>query len=277
MSTLPRTIHVTNGDHAADTLREALDLAHRDERVIPLKDDLAVGHLKGIDDNPDMRALFWQQVLIEHKLDFIAKLREQDALLRELVQESGQVVVWHGQSAADQLTLRRVAYHLRNAPQRLNEAKLSEDDLPFIDDADTEGARRRRGRGDGITAVGMFTATELLAKLPTAAPISVLRIGRLALEWQEVKQMNSETRRWRDNTFQSGTWSDIDETVLQTASDEWLAARKLAGRVMGANFGFLASDAIVLWRCRELVAAGRLDIRGELGNIADAELRRAFH
>jgi Protein of unknown function/Domain of unknown function (DUF1835) len=274
MSTLPRTLHVTNGDHAADTLREALDIADRGERVIPLKDDLAVGQLKGIDDNPEMRALFWQQVLIEHKLDFIAKLREQDALLRELVQESGQVVIWHGQSAADQLTLRRVAYHLRNAPQRLNEAKLSHEDLPLV--VDGNGTERRRGRGDAITAVGMFTAAELLAKLPTAAPISVLRIGRLALEWQEVKQLNSETRRWRDNTFLSGTWSDIDEVVLNNASDEWQAARRLAGHVMGASFGFLASDSIVLWRCRELVAAGRLDMRGELGNIVDAELRRAF-
>jgi Domain of unknown function (DUF1835)/Protein of unknown function len=275
MSTLPRTIHVTNGDHAADTLREALDLAHRDERVIPLKDDLAVGHLKGIDDNPEMRAMFWQQVLIEHKVDFIARLREQDALLRELVQESGQVVIWHGQSAADQLTLRRVAYYLRNAPQRLNEAKLSEEDLPLI--VDDNGTERRRGRADGITAVGMFAASELLAKLPTAAPISVLRIGRLALEWQEVKQLNSETRRWRDNTFLSGTWSDIDEAILHAASGAWQAARRLAGQVMGAGFGFLASDSIVFWRCRELVAAGRLDMRGELGNIVDAELRRAFH
>ncbi len=45
-------IHVTNGDHAADTLREALKLAERDERVIALKDDLAVGPLKNGDDAP---------------------------------------------------------------------------------------------------------------------------------------------------------------------------------------------------------------------------------
>ena len=113
------TIHVTNGDHAADTLREALLTAGRDERVVPLKDDLAVGQLKGIDDNPEARGLFWQQVLNEAKFDFIAKLKEQDAILRALAQESGQVVIWHAQSAADQLTLRRVAYTLRTAPQRM--------------------------------------------------------------------------------------------------------------------------------------------------------------
>jgi hypothetical protein len=272
---LMSTIHVTNGDYAAEILREALNAVSRDERVIPLKDDLAVGHLRGIDDNPETRALFWQQVLDEHKVDFISKLREQDALLRELAQDAGQVVVWHGQSASDQLMLRRVAYFLRNVPQRLNEAKLTADDLPLITAED--GTQRRRGRGDGTTAVGMFTAAELGAKLPTAAPISVLRISRLALEWQEVKQINSETRRWRDNTFISGTYSDIDETILQIASVGWIESRRLAGQVMAESFGFLVSDSMALWRCRELVAAGKLEIRGDPAKIADAKLRRATH
>jgi len=120
------TIHVTNGDDAAEILREALQIAARDERVIPLKDDLAVGQLRGIDDNPETRALFWQQVLNEHKFDFISKLKEQDALLRELAQDSGQVVIWHGQSASDQLTLRRVAYTLRNGTIRIISARGAE-------------------------------------------------------------------------------------------------------------------------------------------------------
>jgi hypothetical protein len=272
---LMSTIHVTNGDYAAEILREALNAVSRDERVIPLKDDLAVGHLRGIDDNPETRALFWQQVLDEHKVDFISKLKEQDALLRELAQGTGQIVVWHGQSAGDQLMLRRVAYFLRNMPQRLNEAKLTADDLPLITADD--GTQRRRGRRDTTTAVGMFTAAELGAKLPTAAPISVLRISRLALEWQEVKQINSETRRWRDNTFLSGTYFDIDETILQIASEGWIESRRLAGQVMGESFGFLVSDSIALWRCRELVAAGKLEIRGDPSKIADAKLRRASH
>src|ERR1700712_3234082 len=129
MSIFHVIFHVTNGDIAAESLREALRLADRHERVVSLKDDLAVGQLRGIDDNPENRALFWQHVLGEAKFDFIAKLREQDALLHEIAGDAGQVVVWHGQSAADQLTLRRVAYALRNAPQRLNEARLDHNDL----------------------------------------------------------------------------------------------------------------------------------------------------
>jgi hypothetical protein len=43
---------------------------------------------------------------------------------------------------------------------------------------------------------------------------------------------------------------------------------------MGESFGFLVSDAIVLWRCRELVSAGKLELRGDLARLADAQLRR---
>ena len=264
-------IHVTNGDHAADTLREALKLAERDERVIALKDDLAVGPLKNVDDAPDTRIAFWRHVLTRDSIDFEAEFGQQEALLRSLVRDDAQIVIWHGQSASDQLALRRVAYHLRNAPQRLNEARLSERDLPLITDAD--GKQHRRGRKDGATAVGMFTAEELLAKLPNAAPISVLRIGRLALEWQEAKHMNAQTRRWHENTFVSGSFADIDEAILDAVTADWQPARRIAGEVMGADFGFMVSDSVAFWRCRELAAAGRLKLRGEPGDIVHAELR----
>lgn len=266
-------IHVTNGDHAADTLREALKLAGRDERVVALKDDLAIGPIRNVDDAPDTRAAFWRHVLARDGIDFEAEFEQQETQLQGLVRNEAQIVVWHGQSASDQLALRRVAYHLRNAPQRLNEAKLSERDLPFVTDA--EGHERRRGRKDGATAVGMFSAEELLAKLPCAAPISVLRIGRLALEWQEAKHVNAETRRWQDNTFVAGTYAEIDQAILELVTPDWQPARRIAGQVMGAESGFMVSDSIAFWRCRELAMAGRLKLRGEPGDIVNADLRRS--
>ncbi|SAK38892.1 hypothetical protein AWB77_00001 [Caballeronia fortuita] len=261
------TIHVTNGDSAAQSLTEALLRAERDERVIALRDDLAVGPIRDIDESPLARAAFWRQVL-NSAIDFENELEEQQALFNRLARGDGQIVVWHGQSAADQLTLRRVAYHLRNAPQRLNEAKLNHDDLKIASD---ERDAERVGRA---TAVGMFSPKQLLAKLPTAAPISVLRISRLALEWQEAKHANADTRRLRDNMLVSGTWIDIDEALLDLAGPEWQPAARIAGAAMGQCFDFMLSDSIAFWRCRELVTAGRLKIRGTPSEISKAELRR---
>ncbi|SAL00675.1 hypothetical protein AWB80_07928 [Caballeronia pedi] len=264
------TTHVTNGDYAAQALTEALRRAERDEPVIALRDDLAVGPLREIDESPLARAAFWRQVL-NSAIDFEDELDEQQALFGRLARSDAQIVVWHGQSAADQLTLRRVAFHLRNAPQRLNEAKLNHDDLSIATD---DGAPGRVGRDDRATAVGMFSPKQLLAKLPTAAPISVLRISRLALEWQEAKYANAETRRLRDNMLVSSTWADVDEALLDLAGPEWQPARQIAGAAMGRRFDFMLSDSIAFWRCRELVTAGRLKIRGTPSEISLAELRR---
>ncbi|TAL96939.1 MAG: DUF1835 domain-containing protein [Paraburkholderia sp.] len=250
------TTHLTNGDVAADSLRDALRRAGRNERVLALKDDLAVGPLRGVDDAPDVRADFWQRVYGDVERDFLGEFDEQAAMLATVVSEHSHIVVWHAQSAADQLMLRRVCYHLRDAPQRLNEVRLSIHDL--IDPGAWAHSRK-----DQATAVGMFAPDVLEAQLACAAPISVLRISRLALEWQNVKQANGETRRWRDNVFVSGTFGELDAVILAHTHDDWQPAARIAAQLMTTDVGFLVSDRIALWRFQELAAAGRIQLRGD--------------
>lgn len=249
------TLHITPGGAAADSLREALARAGRTDQVVELRDDLAVGPLRGADELPTVRATFWQNVIGDSDLDFMRELEDEAARLEALVDSDAPVVIWHGQSAADQLMLRRVAYHLRNEPQRLNEVRLSSDDMSRED--------RTLARADSATAVGMFSPEVLLARLADAAPISVLRIGRLALEWQEVKQVNAETRVWRDNTFKRGNFAELDALVAEHASTEWRNAVRVAGELMVADVGFLVSDTIAFWRCRQAAAAGLVELSGE--------------
>ncbi|CAG4926385.1 DUF1835 domain-containing protein [Paraburkholderia gardini] len=250
------TIHLTNGDAAADALRDALRRAGRNERVLALKDDLAVGPLRGIDDAPDTRVDFWQRVYGDTERDFSREFDEQATALAAVVSECSHIVVWHAQSAADQLMLRRVCYHLRDAPQRLNEVRLSIRDL-------TDPGAWAHSRKDQATAVGMFAPDVLEAQLACAAPISVLRISRLALEWQDVKHANGETRRWRDNVFASGTFGELDTVIIEHAGEDWRPAARIAAQLMTADMGFLVSDRIALWRFQELAAADRIQLRGD--------------
>ncbi|HXZ09858.1 MAG TPA: DUF1835 domain-containing protein [Paraburkholderia sp.] len=250
------TIHLTNGDVAADALRDALHRAERDDRVLALQDDLAVGPLRGADDAPQIRADFWQRVLGEQQRDFLSEFHQQAGALEQVVNDGSHVVIWHADSAADQLTLRRVCYRLRHAPQRLNEVRLTIREL-------TDPGAWAHSRSDQATSVGMFAPDALQARLVDAAPISVLRISRLALEWQDVRQANGETRRWRDNTFMSGTFAELDAFILERASSIWQPAAPVAAQLMQAELGFLVSDVVALWRLRELAAAGRIQLRGE--------------
>lgn len=252
------TIHVIQGGSAAESLRDALAQAGRDELVVGLLDDLAVGPLQGVDETPGTRAAFWQHVLGDQIPDWHAQIEAELARLDALAADSGQVVVWHAPSVGDKLLLRRVAYHLRNVPQRLNEVRMSPADL----DAP---ARAALTRTDQACATGMFPPAAFARKRPVAAPISVLRIGRLALEWQEAKHLNAELRYWVSNTIKSGHYTDLDALIFAHAEAGWQPARRLVGSVMaGADRGGLfVSDSIAWWRCRELAAAGRLELQDD--------------
>ncbi|NML31959.1 DUF1835 domain-containing protein [Paraburkholderia antibiotica] len=263
------TIHLTNGDVAAESLRTALTQAGRDDRVQALRDDLAVGPLRGVDDGPHVRADFWERVSGDTRRDFLREFREQTTMLNNLVTSTANLVVWHGESSSDQLMLRRVCYLLRNSPQRLNEVRLSVADL-------TDPQAWAHTRKDRATSVGMFAPDVLQARLPDAAPISVLRISRLALEWQEVKHANGETRRWRDNTFRSSSFAELDALILDRAGNDWQPASRVAADVMTAELWFLVSDSIVLWRMRELAALRRIRLRGDANAWRSLELCAAL-
>ena len=143
-------------------------------------------------------------------------------------------------------------------PQRLNEVRLSAADL----DAPERAALARR---DQACSTGMFSPAALARKRPVAAPISVLRIGRLALEWQEAKHLNAELRYWVSNTIKSGQYADLDALIVTHAQPGWLPARQLVGGIMADadRGGLFVSDAIAWWRCRELAAAGRLELQDD--------------
>lgn len=252
--------HVVNGDNAAAILRTALAGAQRAEPVVTARDDLAIGPLRAIDDDISLRAAFWQQACDDPTRDVATELQGEADALHELAGGTADVVMWHGQSSGDQLALRRVAYHLRNTPQRLNEINLTQAEL----DAG-------QGRADGAAAVAMYSPAALQARARTIAPISILRIGRLALEWQELKQLSSDLRRWRDNTFQSGNFAELDTLIINHAKPDWQPLGQLAGQVMLANAGFFATDTLVFWRCRELAAAARLALRGESSQMRGLE------
>ncbi|SMG40188.1 DUF1835 domain-containing protein [Paraburkholderia susongensis] len=263
------TIHFTNGDVAAESLRTALAQAGRDDRVQALRDDLAVGPLRGVDDGPTVRADFWERVSADTRRDFLREFRDQAAALNSIANGTANLVVWHGESASDQLMLRRVCYYLRNSPQRLNEVRLSIADL-------TDPLAWAHTRKDRATSVGMFAPDVLQARLPDAAPISVLRISRLALEWQEVKHANGETRRWRDNTFTSSSFAELDALILERVTEDWQPTARVAAEVMVAELWFLVSDSIVLWRMRELAARRRIRLRGDANAWRSLELCAAL-
>jgi hypothetical protein len=103
----------------------------------------------------------------------------------------------------------------------------------------------------------------LTERLHAIAPISLLRISRLALEWQELKQLDHELRRWKDNTFQSATFTDIDNAILELATSGWQPYLDLAKRIREQDPGSVATDALIAWRCVDLSQYGKIVLEGD--------------
>jgi hypothetical protein len=245
-------LHVVNGDSAAEVLTGALRAAGRAEPVLCLQDDLAVGPLDQIDDVPHTRANFWQTVLDADSEDLGTAFEAEASTIASLVDANTEVVVWHGRSAGDQLTLRRVAFHLRTTPERFNEIGLTVHELH----------PDRLGPG-GQTAVALYSEDILRARLPTIAPVSVLRMSRLALEWQELKHVNSDVRRLFTDTFVGGPFSELDALIIEHLGDAWQPLNRFIGLIMVTNTGFYATDSVIGWRIRTLIDSGAVAVRGE--------------
>ncbi|HTH60082.1 MAG TPA: DUF1835 domain-containing protein [Paraburkholderia sp.] len=232
------TIHITCGEPVAAALDAALRDAGRAGRVIALHDELTFGPLRDADESADDRVAFWQRVGGATE----AELRGEAAIFDALEEGDEPVVIWHAHDAAAQLALRRVCYRLRNVPQRLNEVRLCADDAAA-------------------------TPARVATHLADAAPISVLRITRLALEWQEARHANGETRRWRDNTFTSGTFAELDALIVDivdAARGEWLSPAQIGDALPRRGAGFAVGEPVVLWRLRELAESGGLRVRDDL-------------
>ena len=255
-------IHVVNGDVAGATLKQALAQAGRPDSVVVLRDDLAVGPLADVDSVAMARSGFWQRVAPTSSIDFATEMRDALASLADLRDATTEVAIWHGQSASDQLMLRRVAFHLHQSPQRINEVGM-----------DARELETPNGQGP-LTAIGMYSGARLARRFSTIAPVSVLRIGRLAYEWQQTVRENADVRLWKGNTLVPVSYATVDEVILEHVPTDWASARDVVGSIMGAIDGLLASDWFVFWRCRELGGNGQLLLRGEADSLSTCELRR---
>lgn len=242
------SLHLVCGDGAADALHRAVEagvLTEKRIRVMP--DDLAVGPLSDVDTPPCLqRAAFW------HELGGDALQAREIAI--EMATEVNWlhspdvsiVTLWHGDSASEQLLLRRVCAL-----------------LPAHVTLRSVGAGSGQCRCDDRHAIAMLKPVELANALAASHELDAAERQRLGEDWQRALAENAELRLWLNGELSAASYAHIDRILLESATEKWRPVRSIIGPTMAYVEGLFVSDLLAVWRLRAQVAAGALELRGE--------------
>ncbi|WEJ71310.1 DUF1835 domain-containing protein [Pseudomonas sp. PSE14] len=242
------SLHLVCGDGAAHALRRAVEagvLVEKRIRVMP--DDLAVGPLSDVDSPPcQQRATFWRELGGDalREREIAVELATDANWLRS--PDAAIVTLWHGDSASEQLLLRRVCAL-----------------LPAHVTLRSVGAGSGQCRCENRHAIAMLKPEELANALAASHEVDATERQCLGEDWQRVLAANAELRLWLDGQLSSAGFDHIDRILLDSASDSWRPVQSVIGPTMAYVEGLFVSDLLAAWRLRELVAAGRLALRGE--------------
>jgi hypothetical protein len=236
--------HLVCGDLAASQLRQALGPT---AEIQVLRDDLAIGPLSDIDTPPcSARVAFWQQAWAAdwpNQPDFARGITEDARWLAQLQEE---VTLWHGDSCSEQLLLTRVAAALSAKPQPLWHAACGR--LP---------AQPRR-------TVSLCAPALLKQRHSQRQLLSSEQRQQLAESWRTQCRDNAEIRLWQDGAFHPQTFAELDQALL-AACGRFRELPRAMAQVMADTSGFFPTDALLLWRARELERQDRIRLSGEPG------------
>lgn len=242
------SLHLVCGDGAADALQRAVAagvLTEKKIRVMP--DDLAVGPLSDVDAPPCLqRAAFWHELGGDalHEREIASEMAAEVNWLRN--PDAAIVTLWHGDSASEQLLLRRVCVL-----------------LPAHVTLRSVGAGSGQCRSEDRHAIAMLKPEELANALAGSHELDAAERQRLGADWHRALAENAQLRLWLDGQLTGAGYAHIDRILLDSASESWRPVQSLIGPTMAYVDGLFVSDLLAAWRLREQVAAGALQLRGD--------------
>jgi len=257
-------LHVVFNTSAADTLRAALEQAGIAARVIGLADSLSFGPIDPPD--PGLRTAWVEEQLGFSGWDDVG----------------GQATAFWEEALSR--THRRVAWLTRRSTQEFAGFlelvwRLGDEPIEIVDMTD---ALVRAGKLGRLNPHRVFTLTEL--------PPETIRDNQLwnfrqeltpdmrdacRQQWASLKAENAPLRILSDGELVSAPISHFDPLLLSCATAEWKKSARIIGEAICESWteGMQTGDMVLIARARALVAAGRLECRGDVFDIHRSELR----
>jgi hypothetical protein len=266
-------IHIVFQHNDVEALQKSFELDPTLQGdVIEIKDDLAVGPIANIytPEGIEARKEWWRGVLAGGDYDGSIDNSGGDddnskvaALRQRLVENDKEIVwIWAAQNKHDVSGYYWLMSQLKEFQGRIFILYLN--NLPFINE-----------KGNIFYPVNLFEipAREFLKARKLARPITLSEFEIDPDEWLKLCQEDKGVRILEGGKkLSQHLYTYYDEELKKFITGDWIKANKLITQFLN-KAKQTTGDAYILWRLKQLIAAGELDAQGELKGMRDFEIK----
>jgi Protein of unknown function/Domain of unknown function (DUF1835) len=239
--------------------------------VIQIEDEWAVGPIAGIfsTEGIETRKQWWRAVLAGGDHDGLVDNGTADdnvrvaELKQRLTEDAKEIVwIWAAQNKHDVSGYYWLTSQLKDFQGRIFILYLN--NLPFINE-----------KGLIFYPENLFQIPprEFLKARKLARPITLSEFEIDPDEWNKLSQEDLGVRILEGGKKLSQyPYSYYDEELRKFITGDWIKASKLIGQFLN-KAKQTTGDVFLLWRIKQLVAAGELDVQGELKGMKDFEIK----
>lgn len=253
-------LHIVFEQANVDALQKAMELDEQLQgEIVEIKDDFAVGPLGDIygTEGYQARRDWWKTVLefspYTDQLDIVDDKLAVHNLLKKLDEEPDlQVWIWMGQNAHDVSAYYWLMSQLKERQGQIQVLYLN--NLPFINE---------KGNIFYPTHLWEIQPKEFLKAKKLARPITLSEFEVDPDEWKKTCQENSMVRFLEGGKKITGKDVDFyDKDILANVTKESQKLNKVLSNTLN-KMKVKTGDAFLVWRMREMAAAGALQVMGD--------------
>ena len=258
------SVHVAFGWPITDSIRHALRLLGRNERVIELPDNLSFGPINPPDTN--LRRAWMESVLQCELSDDLAGIEKAWA---EATASEVYPVFWVCMSCpSEQASFLEFA-------SRMNGKTFDIIDATALEFATADGVKKPWSLGS--MRPEDIVSCDLYAKRRAISPSELSAASKV---WSQLRKENTPFRIVRDGCLVSASLTYFDAFLIDQANQDWEISARLIGRALTsmsfdmAPHGQSASDVVLFGRMLALGENGLLEIAGSGPGMRDYKVRK---
>jgi hypothetical protein len=265
-------IHIVFQHADVASLQKSFDLDESMRAdIIEIKDEYAVGPIRDIysEEGIESRKQWWKTILAggdyegiadNHQVDDVSTVRE---LIERLQANPEEMVwIWAAQNKHDVSGYYWLISQLKDYQGRIYLLYLN--NLPFISE-----------KGNIFYPDNLFTIPprEFTKAKKLARPVTLSEFEIDPDEWTRLQSEDKGVRILEGGKkLVQYDYDFYDADLKKFISADWQKASKLIHAYLSKAV-HKTGDAFLLWRLKEIIAAGELDVQGEIKNMKDFEVK----